>query len=190
MKHWSVSKSCGYCSVDRTVEPFLCDAAKNCPRLNECVDFSDIFSLKASTLPETPGVVCEDEHTPTAFSDGHRKTPASVAPREVADRWPAGMGRCLPGLKASLIELFDDSADVMFRVMNQFRDSRSFVTLFGSQHHLCSANLDAISTASQNSLNLLAFTHPEFAYAETHNSPPCEDLVVSLCNIGKAARII
>jgi len=84
MKHWSVSKSCEYCSVGKTSEPSVCGAARNCPISNECVDFSDTSSLKASTLPELPGVVCEDEHNPTAFSDEHRKMPAS-AERHVGD---------------------------------------------------------------------------------------------------------
>jgi hypothetical protein len=97
MKHWSVSKSCEYCFVYRTAEPSLCDVAKNCPRSNECVDFSDTFSLKVSTLPETPGVVCEDGHNPTASSDGHRKTPASAAPRDCADRWQANVSGGLYG---------------------------------------------------------------------------------------------
>jgi len=313
MMHWSVSRSCEYCSVGKTSEPPVCGAARNCPRSNECVDFSDTFSLKASTLPGSPDVFCEYEHNPTAFSDGHRKMPASAEHREGGDRWQANvsdglygsrfvpvedvspegrtrrkilsghwMQTCLhtcglvffrlkpmiiaflprfgasePDLsfvqnssksfntdrgnnlfchqiftqlfqrpafertaqkvwralgsfsneslvifgklcwtararlwlqstKASLINFLDNCTNMMFRVMNQLRDCWRFIALFGSQHHLCSADFNTIGTASQNSLNLLAFIHFKFAYVETHNSPPCKNLVVSLCNIGIA----
>jgi len=90
----------------------------------------------------------------------------------------------LQSFKASLIKLLDNCTNMMFRVMNQFRDCWRFIALFGSQYHLCPADFNTIGTASQDSLNLLAFIHFKFAYVETHNSPPCKNLVVSLRNIG------
>jgi hypothetical protein len=53
---------------------------------------------------------------------------------------------------------------------------------------LCSADFNTIGTASDNSLNRLPFIHSKFAYVETHNSPPCENLVASLPSIGIAAE--
>ena len=42
-------------------------------------------------LPGFPDVFCEDEHSPTAFSDAHRKMPASAEHHEVDDKWPANV---------------------------------------------------------------------------------------------------
>jgi hypothetical protein len=311
MKHWSASRSCEYCSVGKTSEPPVCGAARNCPISNECVDFSDIFFLKASTLPGPLGVVCENEHNPTAFSDGHRKKPASAGDHEDADRWLASVSDDLYGnsfvpvedeslkgrtrrkilsghwtraclhtcesvffglkpwiiaffprfsasepdfslvqnaaksfnadrgnnlfchqiltqllqrpayeraaqkvwgafgglcdkspvifsklrrptrtwlwfqsLKAIFVEFFDNSTDMMFGVMDQFRDGWRFIALFGRQDYLGPADFNATGTASQNTLNLLAFIHSKFTYVETHSIPPCNNVVASLCNIG------
>jgi len=311
MKHWSVSRSYEYCSVGKTSEPSVCGVVRSCPRSNEYVDFPDTFSLKASTLPGAPDVFCEDEHNPPAFSDGHRKMPASAEHREVGDRSQASVsdglhgsrfvpvedvspegqtrrkilsghwmqaclhtcglvsfsleprivaffprfgasepdsslvqngtkslntdrennlfchqiftqlfqrpaferaaqkvrralgGFCnkgpvifskfcrsartepwLQSLKAPLIKLLDNCTNMMFRVMNQFRNRWCFIALFGGQHHLCPADFNTIGTASQNSLSLLAFIHFKFAYVETHNSPVCNNLAVSLRNTG------
>ena len=82
MKHWSESISYEYCSVGKTSAPSVCGVVRNCPVSNECVDFSDTFSLKTSMLPGFPDVSCEDEHNPTAFSDEHRKMPASAEHHE------------------------------------------------------------------------------------------------------------
>ena len=97
MKHWSVSISYEYCSVGKTSALSVFGAARNCPGSNECVDFSDTFPLKASTLPRLPDVFCENEHNPTAFSDEHRKTPASAEHREGGDRWQVNVSDGLYG---------------------------------------------------------------------------------------------
>jgi hypothetical protein len=91
MKHWSLSISYEYCSVGNTSAPSLCGVARNCPRSNECVDFSDTFSPKASTLPELPDVFCEDEHNPKVFSGEHRKMPTSAEHHKGGDRLQANV---------------------------------------------------------------------------------------------------
>ena len=92
-----------------------------------------------------------------------------------------------PGLqcpKAPLIKLLDNCTNMMLGVMNQLGDGRRFIALFGSQNHLCPADFNTTGTPTENSLNLLTFIHFKFAYVETHNSPPCKNLVASLRNIG------
>jgi len=104
MKHWSASISYGYCSVGKTSVPSVCGAARNCPESNECVDFSDTFSLKTSMLSGFPDVFCEDEHNPTVFSDERRKMPASVEHHEGGDRWQANVSDGLYGSRFVPVE--------------------------------------------------------------------------------------
>ena len=104
MKHWSLSISYEYCSGGKTSAPSVCGAARNCPGSNECVDFSNTFSLKASTLPGLPGVFCEDEHNPKVFSGKHRKMPASAEHREAGDRWQANVSDGLYGSRFVPVE--------------------------------------------------------------------------------------
>jgi hypothetical protein len=85
---------------------------------------------------------------------------------------------------SSFIKFLDNSSNMMFRVMNQCRNDRYIITLLVGQHHLGAVDFDAICAASQDSLNSLTLIHFELAYAETHNLPPCKNLVVSLHNIG------
>jgi hypothetical protein len=87
-------------------------------------------------------------------------------------------------LKAAFIKFCNNCSDMMFGVMNQFCDSRHFIALFGSQNHLCPSDFDTIRTAAKDLLNSSAFIHFKFAYVETHNLPPCKNLIVSLRNIG------
>lgn len=72
----------------------------------------------------------------------------------------------------------------MFGIVNQFGNGRHFITLFRSKYHLSTTDFNPAGAASQNSLNFLTFVHFKFGYIETHNSPPCKILVVSLRNIG------
>lgn len=104
MMHWSASKSSGYCFCDNNAALFACDAVRSCPGSNECVDFSDTFFLKASTLPRLPDVFCEDEHNPTVSSDEHRKMPASAEHREGGDRWQVNVSDGLYGSRFVPIE--------------------------------------------------------------------------------------
>ncbi|AQT68023.1 hypothetical protein STSP2_01177 [Anaerohalosphaera lusitana] len=78
---WSASRSDEYCSRDSTAEPCPCGAAKNCPVSDGSAGLPDTFSWSVSKLPRTPDAACVAEHIPRAFSDGHRKTPASAERR-------------------------------------------------------------------------------------------------------------
>jgi len=104
MKHWSVSISYEYCSVGKTSAPLVCGVVRNCPISNECVVFLDTFSLKVSMLLGLPGVFCEDGHNPTAFSDEHRKMPASAEHREGGDKWQANVSDGLYGSRFVPVE--------------------------------------------------------------------------------------
>src|SRR4030043_298460 len=88
------------------------------------------------------------------------------------------------------IKFLDDGSNMMLRVINQLRNGRDFIALFRGQYHLGTTDFDTISAASQYSLNPLTFIHFKFAYVETHNSPPCKYLIVSLHNIGIHTRKI
>jgi hypothetical protein len=99
-------------------------------------------------------------------------------------RWSTGTRLRFQCLKAAFIEFLNNSANVMFGIMNKFCDGRHFIALFRGQDHLCPADFDAACTATQYSLNSLTLIHPESTYVETHSSPPRNNLVVSLHIIG------
>src|SRR4030042_3650488 len=82
MMHWSASRPNERCSFDNNATPLPCGAARSCPISDEYSDFLDTSFLKALMLPILPDVFCVDEHSPTAFSDEHRKMPASAEHRE------------------------------------------------------------------------------------------------------------
>lgn len=293
--HWSVSKSCEYCSADSTVEPFACGAVRSCPGSGGFADVSGTSFAAVSVPPGIPDASCEGEGSPRVSFDEHRRRPTSAERHGVVNMLPAVFGDdgcgttsapavgespkgrtrrrkwlghwlraglrsdeslffrlksgivaffpCLrasefdlplmknrtqgfkadrrnnlflqkicsqfvqrpsfkrtaqeirwtlrrlgnkgfvifgkfsgstgatSGLqrfKADPIELFDNSANVMFRVMNQLCNSRHLKSLIRRQHHLGTPHLNAAGAASKNSLNLLTFANTEIPGIQTH----------------------
>lgn len=78
MMHWSESRSYEYCFGGRTAALPFCGAARNCPELNESAAVLDTCCEAVSKHSMFPGDAFSCGHNPTAFSDAHRKTPASA----------------------------------------------------------------------------------------------------------------
>ena len=104
MTHWSVSRSNECCSFDNTVRPWLCGVGRSCLKSDGFADFGDTSSSRASIRREIPDAVCGLEHNPTAFSDEHRKMPASAEHREGGDRWQANVSDGLYGSRFVPVE--------------------------------------------------------------------------------------
>ncbi len=75
---WLASKLNEYCSCGNTATPSPCGAARNCPESGEFADLGDTSSLAVSIRRGIPDAACGAACSPTAFSRGHRKRPASA----------------------------------------------------------------------------------------------------------------
>jgi len=188
-----VSRSYEYCFVGKNASPSTCGAARNCPESDEFADFCGTFSSAASIRLIPPDASCEHEHNPTASPDEHRKMPASAEHHEDGDRWQANVSDGLYGSRFVPVEDVAPEGRTRRRILSGhwmraclhtcglvfFRLKPRIIAFFP---RFGASELDF--SLVQNALNLLAFVHFKFAYVETHNSPPCNNLAVSLRNIG------
>lgn len=80
----------------------------------------------------------------------------------------AGAGFRFNCVKAVFVKVFDNGSDMVLRVVNQFCNGRHFIALIGGKNHLGTPDLDTAGTATQDTLNLLAFADTKVSGIQTH----------------------
>jgi len=81
---------------------------------------------------------------------------------------PARTWFWLKRFKAVLIEILDNSPNMMFGIVNKFGDRRNLVALVRGEHHLSTSDFDTTCAATKDSLNLLAFVNAKVSGVQTH----------------------